>query len=226
VWCRAQSHHLGTEFDQAVVPIMGNVAQGNMNGHAGVFQQGIKTMNSLARALPSRPVPMLASLAPDGHGCRPRSLRGRSASAATDGEKSHFAPVFPAVATATVLKSRVKLDSFPTRFALMPSAAQAPSPNSSDGYTPIAGSLRVASSAPQGATRAALRKPVPPCSWAAVSRRLCVGLPLLPEKRGSTPAYSALVFPPDFHNLSHPPDESEPWNLPVRTRTYPRPRSA
>ncbi|EWS62653.1 hypothetical protein Y695_04116 [Hydrogenophaga sp. T4] len=40
VWRRAQTHHLGTEFDQAVVPIMGDVAQGNMNGHAGVFQQG------------------------------------------------------------------------------------------------------------------------------------------------------------------------------------------
>ena len=56
----------------------------------------------------------------------PRSLGGRSASAATGGEKSHFAPIFPAVATATVLKSGRKLDSFPTRFATMPSTAQAP----------------------------------------------------------------------------------------------------
>ncbi len=57
----------------------------------------------------------------------PGSLRGRSASAATGGEESHFDPVFPAVATATVLKSRPELGSLPTRFASTPSAAQAPS---------------------------------------------------------------------------------------------------
>src|SRR5690606_37331930 len=47
-----------------------------------------------------------------------------------------------------------------------------------------------------------------------------------PNKHGSIPPYSPLVFQPDFHNLSHPPSEPAPWNLPVRTRTYPRRRSA
>jgi hypothetical protein len=44
-----------------------------------------------------------------------------------DGEKPHFAPVFPAVATAAVLKSGTKLESFPTHFASTRSAAQTPS---------------------------------------------------------------------------------------------------
>ena len=44
-----------------------------------------------------------------------------------DGEQSHFAPVFPTVATATVLKSEAKLCSFPTHFASTRSAAQTPS---------------------------------------------------------------------------------------------------
>ena len=55
-----------------------------------------------------------------------RSLRGKSESAAMGGEKSHFAPVFPAVATATVLKSGAKSGSFPTHFASTLSAAQTP----------------------------------------------------------------------------------------------------
>jgi Fur family transcriptional regulator, ferric uptake regulator len=61
-----------------------------------------------------------------------RSLSGRNAQAATGGEKSHFAPIFPAVAAAAVRKSEDKLESFPTRFASAISTAQTPSVNAAD----------------------------------------------------------------------------------------------
>ncbi len=61
---------------------------------------------------------------------RARSLRGRSSSAETGGEKSHSPPISRSVATATDLKSGRELGSFPTRFASTPSAAQTPSPAS------------------------------------------------------------------------------------------------
>ena len=55
-----------------------------------------------------------------------RSLGGRTRSAATGGDESHFVPAFRGVATSTPLKSGRKLGSRPTRFASTSSAAQAP----------------------------------------------------------------------------------------------------
>ena len=63
-----------------------------------------------------------------GWGWSTRSLGGRTRSAATGGDESHFVPAFRGVPTSTPLKSGRKLGSRPARFASTSSAAQAPSP--------------------------------------------------------------------------------------------------
>src|SRR5690606_24826399 len=80
VRCWAQADHLWAEFDEAVVPIMRDVAQSNMNGiSSAVYQEDNHgyEIGSAGYRVAVRLASMLASLAPNGDDNRSGCMSGK-----------------------------------------------------------------------------------------------------------------------------------------------------